>query len=69
MKHLTIAGLLWLMSALPIFADWVTLRQWNGTGAKETESFQTETAEWRISWTNSGGGFLSITVYDDFSCS
>lgn len=50
---------------LPILADWVTLKQWAGTGAKETETFQTEAGEWRVNWANLSGGLLQIYVYDE----
>ena len=48
----------------PLLPDWTTLKEWSGNGPKETETFQTETAEWRVNWSNAGG-FLSVTVYDD----
>ena len=64
-KRLNRALLLGTLLCFPVIAEWTTLKQWAGTGAKETETFQTEAAEWRINWTNISGGLLQITVYDE----
>lgn len=42
---------------------WVVVKQWEGTGAKDTETF-TVSGEWRIDWVNSGS-YLGVTIYDN----
>jgi hypothetical protein len=49
---------------------WRTVASWSGSGMKETESFNVESREWRISWETSnepfaGAGLLQIYVYND----
>lgn len=48
---------------------WHTLKEWQGSGMKETETFTPATREWRIRWKTSnesfaGAGILQIYVYD-----
>lgn len=48
-------------------ADWRTVGVWEGTGVKNTETFETASREWRVIWRAAtgdlpGGSALSITA-------
>jgi hypothetical protein len=50
-------------------ATWTTIASWSGSGIKETESFVTQTREWRISWRTTNepsprASLLQIFVHD-----
>lgn len=49
---------------------WQTLKEWKGSGIKDTESFNTQTREWRITWSTTkeafpGAGIFQIYVHND----
>lgn len=54
-----------LLAAMPVFANWVEVKTWDGTNTKDTETFQVDSAEWRINWKSSSDALFSIIVYDD----
>ena len=50
-------------------ATWVTIAEWQGEGMRSTESFLTQSREWRINWRTydepfENAGILQIFVYD-----
>ena len=49
---------------------WRTVKEWSGSGPRDTETFTTTAGEWRISWvtsneTSPGAGTLRVAVYND----
>ena len=49
--------------------NWVTIAEWQGEGMRSTETFITQTNEWRINWETydelfEGASILQIYVYD-----
>jgi len=42
--------------------SWVVVKQWEGTGAKQTETFSVGD-EWRVDWINSGS-YLGVYLHD-----
>ncbi|MBK9240780.1 MAG: hypothetical protein IPL75_11060 [Acidobacteria bacterium] len=49
---------------------WQTLKEWKGSGIKDTESFTTQTREWRVTWSTHsepfpGAGVFQIFVHND----
>jgi hypothetical protein len=51
-------------------ANWRELASWEGSGTKQTESFEVHDGEWRISWKTrnealAGAGIFQIYVHND----
>lgn len=44
--------------------DWHEVTRWTGNGIKDTETFQVQSREWRITWETSGAGYFGIYVHD-----
>jgi predicted nucleic acid-binding Zn ribbon protein len=49
--------------------EWIAIAEWQGEGMRSTESFKTQTSEWRINWRTydelfEGASILQIFVYD-----
>lgn len=56
-------------SAVPA-TNWRQLAAWDGSGTKQTESFDVQSGEWRISWETrneafAGAGIFQIYVHND----
>jgi hypothetical protein len=50
--------------------EWWKIKNWQGSGTKETESFSVNSREWRISWQTqnepfAGAGIFQIYVYNE----
>lgn len=65
-----------LMTTVLTAADYSPLRQWSGSGTKDTETFEVTAKEWRLSWTaqpvdktfaGDGRFVFRVTVYKDGS--
>jgi len=49
--------------------EWTRIASWDGSGIKDTESFETTSREWRVSWKTSreafaGAGILQLYVHN-----
>jgi hypothetical protein len=71
MRIVGLATLLWLLTAGSAAAqqEWYPLGVWRGNEPQSTESFQTLSREWRLSWSTrtepTSAGLLVVTVYRD----
>ena len=50
----------------PAAPSWTEVASWTGSGIKETETFQTNSREWRITWElRDPNGMLAVIAYED----
>src|SRR5438874_10305123 len=71
MRIIGLATMLWLLTVGSAAAqqNWYPLGVWRGNEPQATESFETHSPEWRLSWSTRTeaptSSLLSVTVYRD----